>query len=107
MWEWMSTNWVTLISLPFGGGVVAGAIKLGPRAIRRVLIALDCETDRVRWQERDRLRDGEIALLRRQVEDLQTDVARLVTRSVASGAVSEGATTPASLTTIPRPTSAP
>jgi hypothetical protein len=106
MWEWITTHWVMLISLPFGGGAVAGAIKLGPRIVRRLLTTLDCEADRVRWQERDRLRDGEVILLRRQVENLQADVTRLLERSVASGVVSDSAPTPP-LTTILPPTSAP
>lgn len=94
---------LTMLSLLFGGGAVGTLIKIGPR----LLATLDCEADRIRWQERDRLRDGEIGLLRRQVENLQADVTRLLERSVASGAVSVPATATAPLTTIPRPISGP
>lgn len=51
-------------------------------------MALDCETDRIRWEEADKLRNREISLLRRDVKNLQDDMERLVARSVDSGVVS-------------------
>lgn len=94
-------HWLTMLSLLTGGGTLGALLKIGPR----LLATLDCEADRIRWQERDRLRDGEITLLRRQVENLQADVTRLLERSVASGAVSDPVTATESLTTILPPTS--
>lgn len=104
--DWLVAHWPSILSLSGATAVLTTAVGFGPRAVRRLALMLDCEMDRVRWEEANKLRDGEIALLRRQVVNLQADVDRLLTRSVESGAASAGAAAARSTAPIPRPTSA-
>ncbi len=102
--EWLIAHWTTMVTLLFGGGGLATLAKVGPRLIRRVALMLDCEVDRLRWEEADKLRNREIALLRQDVANLQGDIARLLARSVASGVASGAAT---ANVPAPPPTSKP
>jgi hypothetical protein len=86
------------------GATLTALVRYGPRAFRRFALMLDCELDRARWEEADRLRNGEITLRRRDVANLQADIDRLLTRSGASGAGFDAATAPASRPSSTRPT---
>jgi hypothetical protein len=100
---------ITWITLLVGGGIggLEAKWRFLTRATRFFLAMLDCQADRIRWEERDVIREREIKSLRIQVGVLQADVDRLVARSVASGVVSGVVIDPGpSETTIPGPKSA-
>lgn len=88
--NWLVDHWSAAVSIIFGGSGLATLVRFGPRVLRRLALMLDCELDRVRWEEADKLRNREIALLRQDVTNLQNDIARLQARLVASGAASAG-----------------
>ena len=96
MIEWLLDSWMrTALSLGSAGGALTAVFKLAPRTIRRLALMVDCEADRIRWEEsdklrdhRDLLRDGEINLLRTTVVNLQNDILRLQQHFGISGAAS-------------------
>jgi hypothetical protein len=92
MIDWLTGNWTMAVSWLSAGGALAAALRFAPKGLRRIALMLDCEVDRLRWEEADRLRNREIGLLRQDVANLQDDIARLLARSVASGATSGDAT---------------
>ena len=96
MIEWLSANWMTALSLGSVGGAVAAIFKFIPKILRRLALMVDCEADRIRWEEsdklrdhRDRLRDNEILLLRTSVENHQNYISQLFRQSGISGVGSE------------------
>jgi hypothetical protein len=108
--DWLIAHWTQLLTLLFGGGGLATLVKIGPKTLRRMVLILDCEADRLRWEEsdklrdhRDRLRDGEIILLRTTVENLQADIQRLQRHYAPSGVGSVTAPPDAATTDDPSP----
>lgn len=92
MGSWFLENWSSLLSASGVLTAAGGLVKFGPRIGRRIVLMLDCEVDRVRWEEADRLRNRELKLLRQDVTNLQDDVGRLLARLAVSGAGSGTAT---------------
>lgn len=84
-------NWPSLLSLSGLATLIGSVIRFGPKAMRRFALMLDCEVDRLRWEEADKLRNRELVLLRQDVTNLQADLARVLARSVGSGAASAAA----------------
>ena len=92
--EWFIDVWPKILSLSAFAGMIGAFVRYGPKTLRRMALLLDCELDRLRWEEADKLRNREIHLLRVSVDHLQTDIDRLLAKtdrdsrrsSVGSGA---------------------